>query len=46
MWHNYLFHVLLQRPGGNYWMTHEDKLDLEKQYFSEEWFKQNYWSYR
>jgi len=46
MWHNYLFHVLLQRPGENYWTPHEDELDLEKQYFNEEWFKQNYWSYR
>jgi hypothetical protein len=36
MWHKYLFHVLLQRPCENYWMTHEDKLKLEKQYFSEE----------
>jgi hypothetical protein len=46
MWHNYLFNVLLRREGENYWKPFPNELELEKQYFSEEWFKNNYWSYQ
>lgn len=45
MWHNYLFNVLLKRPGANYCTPHSNELTLEKQYFNEKWFKDNYWSY-
>lgn len=46
MWHNYLFHILLKRPGTNYCQPHNNELELEKKYFNEEWFKNNYWSYQ
>jgi len=46
MWHNYLFHILLKRPGSNYCEPHKNELDLEKKYFNECWFKNNYWSYQ
>ena len=46
MWHNYLFNVLLKRPGTNYWQPHDNELELEKKYFNDEWFKANYWSYQ
>ena len=45
MWHNYLFNVLLVRPGQNYWQPHPNEAELEKLYFNDEWFKNNYWSY-
>ena len=45
MWHNYLFNVLLVRPGLNYWQPHPNEAELEKQYFNDEWFTKNYWSY-
>jgi hypothetical protein len=45
MWHNYLFNVLLVRPGANYWQPHPNEAELEKMYFNDEWFKNNYWSY-
>jgi len=46
MWHNYLFHILLKRPGVNYCQPHENEIELEKKYFNESWFKDNYWSYQ
>ena len=46
MWHNYLFKVLLRRPGENYMTPHSDEEQLEKQYFSDDWFKDNYQSYQ
>jgi hypothetical protein len=46
MWHNYLFNVLLKRPGINYCQPHSNELELEKKYFNKEWFKDNYWSYQ
>lgn len=46
MWHNYLFNVLLKRPGVNYWQPHDNEIELEKKYFNDEWFKANYWSYQ
>lgn len=45
MWHNYLFTVLLRRPGVNYCTPHKNELELEQQYFNDEWFKQNYKSF-
>ena len=45
MWHNYLFNVLLKRPGANYCTPHKDELNLEKQYFSKKWFNENYRAY-
>jgi len=46
MWHNYLFSVLLRRPGANYMTPHDNELELEKQFFSDDWFKNNYRSYQ
>jgi hypothetical protein len=40
-----LFNVLLVRPGANYWQPHPNEAELEKMYFNDEWFKNNYWSY-
>jgi hypothetical protein len=45
MWHNYLFNVLLVRPGINYWQPHENEVELERKYFNDNYFKSNYWSY-
>lgn len=46
MWHNYLFNVLLRRPGENYMTPFPDEEELEKQYFNDSWFKENYRSYQ
>lgn len=46
MWHNYLFSVLLKREGSNYCTPFPNETELEKQFFSEEWFKKNYRSYQ
>ena len=46
MWHNYLFKILLRRPGANYQQHHDNELELEKVFFNTEWFKKNYWSYQ
>lgn len=45
MWHSYLFRVTLRRPGINYWQHHENELELEKKFFNESWFRENYWHY-
>lgn len=46
MWHNYLFSVLLKREGVNYCTPFPNEESLEKQFFNEEWFKNNYRSYQ
>lgn len=46
MWHNYLFTVLLRREGDNYCTPFPNEEELEKQFFSEEWFKKHYKSYQ
>lgn len=46
MWHNYLFSILLRRPEANYCTPHDNELELEKKYFNDNWFKENYRSYQ